>query len=255
MESFAGFDLPFEIVVVDNMSKDRTVEILQGYASKYTMKILRRKSTRGMGRRLCLEIAGFDYVVMLDADVRYHNLNYWMKRVMGDYKGKIVLISGRQQGTNMTCGPKAIFEYIGGYPDLNFCEDAYVWRIAKKAGLFQDLGKVDGFADEFEREAAHLDKRTERRYEKNFLRLFWRRSIITRDILVVERKTLRQMLGYYNTQGRIAKVLQTTLLYCAARILLPFTKIPSPEEKLEMIEKNQAACTHPNNSPKTIESR
>lgn len=217
------------------------------------MKFLRRKSTRGMGRQLCLENAGFDYVVMLDADVRYHNLNYWMNRVLEDHKGKIVHISGRQQGTNMTCGPKAIFEYIGGYPDLNFWEDVYVWKIAKETGLLQDLGKVDGFADEFEREAAYLDKRTERRYEKNLLRLFWRRTIITRDILVVERKTLRQILGFYNSQGSIAKILQTMLFYCVARILLPFTKVPSPEEKLEMIEKNQSSSKYPKDSANTIE--
>ncbi len=59
---------PFEILVVDGKSRDRTREI----AKRYGARIVQQLGTgKGRGVRTAVDVAKGDYVVMLDADATY----------------------------------------------------------------------------------------------------------------------------------------------------------------------------------------
>ncbi len=61
---------PFEVVVVDAESRDRTFEIAAEYAARHPGRILavRRSGSRGVGRNAGAELARGEYVAFIDGD-------------------------------------------------------------------------------------------------------------------------------------------------------------------------------------------
>jgi dolichyl-phosphate beta-glucosyltransferase len=69
-ETLDGFGRPYEIIVVDNASRDRTVEVLQPVVDGRAVRLLRNEENRGKGfsvRRGMLEARG-DLRLLCDAD-------------------------------------------------------------------------------------------------------------------------------------------------------------------------------------------
>jgi glycosyltransferase involved in cell wall biosynthesis len=65
--------LEFEYIVVDNISEDNTRNILEEFSSKYkNMKIISKKCTRGIGRRIAFENSSCDIIAQVDCDVSYN---------------------------------------------------------------------------------------------------------------------------------------------------------------------------------------
>ncbi len=70
LESLLVQELPFEIVIVDALSRDRSFEIAQQYASRNPGRIraVRRFGSRGIGRNAGVRIASSDFVAFIDGD-------------------------------------------------------------------------------------------------------------------------------------------------------------------------------------------
>jgi dolichol-phosphate mannosyltransferase len=101
-----------EIIVVDDCSRDRTAEIVSGFASA---RLHRMPANGGKGRavRAGLDLATGDYVIIQDADLEYDPRDYApMMRAILDERGDIVygsryLGSGRRAGQSWSA-------YLGG---------------------------------------------------------------------------------------------------------------------------------------------
>ena len=69
LESLAGQDCLFEIVIVDSESTDRTAEVVNSFRDRIqSIKYIRKKSTRGGGRNIGVINAKYDYVAFTDGD-------------------------------------------------------------------------------------------------------------------------------------------------------------------------------------------
>lgn len=70
LESLAGQEPPFEIVLVDAMSEDRTVEIAHDFASRHPgiLRIFQAAGKRGAGRNLGAKEARSEWLVFTDGD-------------------------------------------------------------------------------------------------------------------------------------------------------------------------------------------
>lgn len=70
-------DLPFDIVISDNVSTDGTREVLAGFSDPRITVVLREKhSGKGANIRSALERATGDIVLIQDADLEYNPLDY-----------------------------------------------------------------------------------------------------------------------------------------------------------------------------------
>jgi glycosyltransferase involved in cell wall biosynthesis len=61
---------PFEVIVVDAVSRDATLEIAQEYARRYpeVVRVLERSGSRGIGRNVGVEAARGEWVAFIDGD-------------------------------------------------------------------------------------------------------------------------------------------------------------------------------------------
>ncbi|MEM0133995.1 MAG: glycosyltransferase family 2 protein [Thermoplasmatales archaeon] len=232
-------DISFEheIIAVDNLSSDQTAKILQEcFADRIT--IIQARCTRGRGREIAFEKSKGDYVVFLDADVLYFNLQENIEKMINEFPDKFVLLSGKEKSTLMTLVSRKLLTQIGGFPDLNFLEDQYVWEIAKSLGVFKEVNHLEYFAQNIVRQNKTSDRHSEARYEKSFILLMKRRILITRDIIFVRSFNYKELLAFYGTSRDPRGKIITLALYILARFLQFSVKIPSPGEKIIMIKKS-----------------
>ncbi len=70
LDSLLAQEGPFEVVVVDAESRDRTVEIAEGFAARApgVVRVVRRPGSRGVGRNVGVEEARGSFVVFIDGD-------------------------------------------------------------------------------------------------------------------------------------------------------------------------------------------
>ena len=82
MVSLIPQEQPFEIIVVDSMSFDKTGDILNEYSAKYDfVKYYRKKTTRGAGRNYGVSKSKYKYVAFIDGDaIAGEN---WIKNLRG----------------------------------------------------------------------------------------------------------------------------------------------------------------------------
>ena len=142
LESLAGQEPPFEIVLVDAVSTDRTVAIAQEFRSRHPdlLRVERRPCSRGGGRNLGVKLARAEYVAFIDGDCAA-DAN-WLatlrknvgpstvvagrtltlgKPKYGDLE-RVELFQGGYDLTYPSCNllyPRALFERLGGF-DTSF---------------------------------------------------------------------------------------------------------------------------------------
>jgi glycosyltransferase involved in cell wall biosynthesis len=70
LDSLLAQEAPYEVVLVDAESRDRTFEIAQGYVERYPdrFRVVRRACSRGAGRNLGVELARGEFVAFIDGD-------------------------------------------------------------------------------------------------------------------------------------------------------------------------------------------
>jgi glycosyltransferase involved in cell wall biosynthesis len=142
LESLAVQEPPFEVILVDADSRDRTLAIAEGFRARHPewMRVERRPSSRGGGRNAGVGLARADYVAFIDGDCVADA--HWLATLRRN-AGPATVVAGRtvtvgkpkfgalervelyQGGYDVTypsCNllyPRALFERLGGF-DTSF---------------------------------------------------------------------------------------------------------------------------------------
>jgi len=137
MVSLLSQEQPFEIIVVDSMSSDRTPEILEEYSEKYDfVKYYRKKTTRGGGRNFGASKANYDYLAFIDGDAIAGES--WLKNLR-NLTEEYDLVAGKSVNTgNMKYSIERLSLYYNGFevtlPSSN---------LLYSKSLFQSIGGFD----------------------------------------------------------------------------------------------------------------
>ena len=137
LESIIGqIDDRFEVVVVDNFSRDGSREILQEYASNRAIKLIERRCSRGKGRQIAFEESVGDYILSgVDLDDVFRPV---FTRLLEGYhrffEGQCLFMSGKHEA--ITVIPRTLVEVVGGWRDVPGGEDIDLWaRVANEGRL------------------------------------------------------------------------------------------------------------------------
>jgi glycosyltransferase involved in cell wall biosynthesis len=152
LESFKGLKFEYEIIIVDNFSKDKTAADFRKINDSH-IKVYSIKCKRGAGRTVAIQKSTGDYIVQLDADVRYFKLNKIVPMLQSNYKNKIVHVRTSGRGLNLTAGSKLLFVKLGCFPNLNTYEDIYFWRLCEKLNILSEIN-IEYFSLNIVRETA-----------------------------------------------------------------------------------------------------
>jgi len=131
-------DERFEIIVVDNQSKDGSLEILKEYKNKKRIRLIVRHCSRGLGRKIAIGDSVGEYVIcQMDMDDVFEpKLNELLKIYHAYFEGFMLLVQGVP---GMMIAPKKLIEKVGGYRDLNYLEDKDLYSRIAQLGRFKFL--------------------------------------------------------------------------------------------------------------------
>ncbi|MCK4445226.1 MAG: glycosyltransferase family 2 protein, partial [Thermoplasmata archaeon] len=115
--------LEFEYIVVDNKSKDRSMEILKRWeGQKPNMKVLSKKCTMGEGRQISFTHSKGDFILVMDTDTVYYPVCEKLLNIYLDVHSDIAI-----QTRLLEVFLNRIWEKIGGRGSLNAFEDVDMW--------------------------------------------------------------------------------------------------------------------------------
>jgi len=94
LDSFLVQEPPFEIVLVDSESRDRTVEIATRFAARYPhlLRVIERPGSRGVGRNTGVRAAKGTHVAFIDGDCFADP--QWVRTLRRDLRESVV-VAGR----------------------------------------------------------------------------------------------------------------------------------------------------------------
>jgi glycosyltransferase involved in cell wall biosynthesis len=133
---------PFEIVVVDGGSTDRTPELLRSFAPRVRVHLSPSHLSRGRGRDLAMELATGDVIVQLDGDVIYRNVERYVEAYLQHHRGHLLDFGAAGRSLripHLLIGDRSAFTAVGGYRDQFAYEDIGLTRRAREAGLLTVL--------------------------------------------------------------------------------------------------------------------
>ncbi len=140
---------PYEVLVIDCNSKDRTPEIVKKYAEKYPyIRFYNIPGTRGYSRNAGAKLAKGDVIAFIDSDAIANAL--WIEELQKSFREGADVVAGREVrlGYAGWSGLKRVGIYHKGqdisYPSVN---------LAYRRELFE---KIDGF-DPWFKEAEEID--------------------------------------------------------------------------------------------------
>jgi len=129
----AQIDDRFEVVVVDNYSDDGSREILEDYAKRGKINTLVEKHcSRGLGWQTAVDNSKGEYVVVdLDMDDEFKPelgslLRFYHEKCEGYLLAAVADLQSAWS-KNVTIGPRALVEGLGGWPDVQLYEHSNVW--------------------------------------------------------------------------------------------------------------------------------
>lgn len=127
-----------QVVVVDNLSRDGSLEILRRFEEEGRITLIVRRCSRGTGRELALEASSGDYILShMDCDDIFDakGLDSLIDLYHSTCEGDVMMTQKRDsdEASNITMGPRPLLNELGGWRDLNWGEDWDLW--ARAAGL------------------------------------------------------------------------------------------------------------------------
>ena len=121
-------EMEFEYIVVDNKSRDTSLQILGGWAASHAnMTVLTERCTMGEGREIAFRHSTGDHIMVLDTDVVYSQA---LRTLANAYLEKCPELSVQA----VFCGlfPRNQWTAAGGRRSLNTNEDLDMWvRVAR----------------------------------------------------------------------------------------------------------------------------
>jgi glycosyltransferase involved in cell wall biosynthesis len=123
----------FEIVVVDNCSKDGSLEILREYDRKQ-IRLIVTKCSRGLGRQIAFENSRGKYIIgQMDMDDVFKPfLNKLLQIYHDNFEGYMLATS-----EVIMIAPRELINTLGGYKDLNYLEETDLYARAAQIGSFR----------------------------------------------------------------------------------------------------------------------
>lgn len=123
----------FEYIVVDNKSKDGSLDILRKWEDRHqNMKVQSRKCTMGEGRQISFKHSRGDTILVLDTDVVYYpTTRDFLDIYIEKYQNLAV------QAVFLGAFPRSVWEEIGGRRSLNAFEDVDMWIRIWKLGMMR----------------------------------------------------------------------------------------------------------------------
>ncbi len=125
--------LDFEYLVVDNRSRDRSLEILRHWARDHrNMTVLSKRCTRGEGRQIAILHSQGEHLIVLDTDVIYSHL---LRRFVDAYFERAPNFCVQA----VFCGifPRSHWIGAGGQRSLNTNEDVDLWLRLNRLGVMR----------------------------------------------------------------------------------------------------------------------
>ncbi|ARM74642.1 glycosyltransferase family A protein [Acidianus manzaensis] len=120
----------YEIIIVDNGSKDQTYKIIKEYEKKekrnkqYNITTSQYIGPKGGARNKALQLSKGDYILCLDADQTYKNLQKLVKEYLQNYTNYAIKV-GRSSFPILA--PTKLLKEIGGWRNLTHREDWDLW--------------------------------------------------------------------------------------------------------------------------------
>lgn len=224
----------FEIIVVDNFSNDDTIEILKKYQEK--VRYIQMKCSRGSGRQKAIELSVGEYVIQVDLDVKYVDISNIIIENQELLEKFILNIQSKTTKCNtpIIMGKRELFNEIGGYPDLNFVEDLYLYKKAEALGIIKYV------KNDYEHICLNIAGRSsgvESRYEKALFKKTIRRVLACRDLIFVTRITYNELMQWYKLTG-IKRIYMGIPLFSIGKFLSFFVKVPKLESEIMRIKKS-----------------
>jgi glycosyltransferase involved in cell wall biosynthesis len=139
LDSLLGQEAPFEVVLVDAESRDRTYEIAEEYARRHPdlVRVFQRPGSRGIGRNAGVRAARGEFVAFIDGDC-FADSN-WLRQLRGGL-AKAAVVAGRTVLVGKpSYGPLERVELFQSGYDVTYptCNLAY------RRDLFEQLGGFD----------------------------------------------------------------------------------------------------------------
>jgi len=170
LRSLAQYSGEHEVIVSDGGSTDRTLEIAEQYADKVVRHAGPRRQTIAEGRNQGALLAAGDFIVEMDADTRFPNIDRFFSTILGAFDdptvvaatawfrvypedetladraifwtmGAASLVLDNCLGSSCTCGGEfqmirtEAFRRVGGYDnDLVAMEDVELFRRLRRLG-------------------------------------------------------------------------------------------------------------------------
>jgi glycosyltransferase involved in cell wall biosynthesis len=218
-----------EIIIVDSMSTDQTYNILKQYSSDVVL--IRKKSTRGTGKKIAIEHATGDFIILLDFDIKIYDINNIIEEYEKSNRMNKILamkLKGSSCTPNVFVGPRSLFLRLDAWPDLNCFEDVYFEKIFnafdlieyKEITLRYDCLKIK-----------NAGPGRESRYGNRIIKKIIRRLVCASDAIFVAHFNYKQLMEYYKICG-YKKVYVGMPEYVIALILSKFIRIIIVDEKI-----------------------
>lgn len=115
--------LNFEYVMVDNFSKDDSPSILREWSQNHdNFSWIQRRSSRGRGRNLAVRASQAPWILIVDTDTLYFRIVRAFVDACMDLGDEAVT-----QAIYAGMYPRALWEKVGGLPNMNIGEDLEMW--------------------------------------------------------------------------------------------------------------------------------